>query len=238
MAPPHFTEQALKFLRGLKRNNNREWFEPRKSTYETALKAPMLALLSAINDAMIDFAPDNVQPPHKAMMRIYRDVRFSADKTPYKPRVAAWWSRAGLEKTSGAGFYFSLNTTEITIAAGSYMPEREQLLAIRRHLSESGESAGAHHKELRALLANKKLKTKFEQFEGHRLTRPPKGFDPNDPAMDLLLCRQWGIAARLPAETATTPALFKEIVDRFRIAAPVVALLNQPLVGKPKKPLF
>ena len=235
MAPPHFTEQALKFLRNLKRNNKREWFEPRKATYEKELKAPMLAILAAINDAMIDFAPENVQPPQKAMMRIYRDIRFSADKTPYKPRVAAWWSRAGLEKTSGAGFYFSLNTTELTIAAGSYMPEREQLLAIRRHLSESG---GAQHKQLRTLLAARKLKSKFEQLDGQRLTRPPKGFDPNDPAMDLLLCRQWGIAARLPAETATTPALLKEIVDRFRLAAPIVELLNQPLAGRPKQPLY
>ena len=111
------------------------------------------------------------------------------------------------------------------------MPEREQLLAIRRHLAESG---AGQHKQLRTLLAGKKLKSKLQQFEGHRLTRPPKGFDPSDPAMDLLLCRQWGIAARLPAETATTPALLKEIVDRFRLAAPIVALLNQPLVGKPK----
>ena len=235
MAAPHFNEQALKFLCGLKRNNNREWFGPRKATYEKELKAPMLAILAAINDVMIDFAPDNVQAPHKSMMRIYRDIRFSADKTPYKPRVAAWWSRAGLEKTSGAGFYFSLNTTELTIAAGSYMPEREHLVGIRRQLSEAG---GDHHKELRALLNGKKLKSKFPQFEGHPLTRPPKGFNPNDPAMDLLLCRQWGIAARLPAETATTPALFKEIVDRFRLAAPIVELLNQPLVGRTKQPLF
>ena len=99
MASPHFNEQALKFLRGLKRNNNREWFEPRKAIYEKELKAPMLAVLAAINDAMIDFAPDNVQPPQKAMMRIYRDIRFSHDKRPYKRNAGAWWSRDGLEKT-------------------------------------------------------------------------------------------------------------------------------------------
>ena len=234
-AQPFFTEKAMKFLRDLKRNNRREWFEARREIYEKEVKLPMLALIERVTQGMMDYAPAHIRPAQKSMLRIYRDTRFSSDKTPYKSRVAAWWSRAGLEKTSGAGFYFSLNPTELTIAAGSYMPEREQLLAIRRHLAESG---GSHHKELRALLANKKIKTKFEQLEGHRLTRPPKGFDPNDPAMDLLLCRQWGIAARLPAETATTPALLKEIVDRFRLAAPIVALLNQPLVGKPKKPLF
>lgn len=231
MATPHFSEKSLKFLRGLKRNNDREWFEPRKPIYEAELKAPMLAIIDAINQAMLDFAPDNVHPPRKCMMRIYRDVRFSADKSPYKSRVSAWWARAGLEKTSGGGFYFSLSPTEVTIAAGVYMPEREQLLAIRRYLVD-------HHQELRALLAGKKLRAKLQEFEGLRLTRPPKGFNPDDPAMDLLLCRQWGIAATLPVETAITPTLVKEIVERFRLAAPVVALLNQPLLGKPKKPLF
>ncbi|WP_213805188.1 DUF2461 domain-containing protein [Granulicella sp. dw_53] len=231
MATPHFSDKSLKFLRGLKRNNDREWFEPRKPIYEAELKAPMLSVIDAINQAMLDFAPENVHPPQKCMMRIYRDVRFSADKSPYKSRVSAWWARAGLEKTSGGGFYFSLSTTDVTIAAGVYMPEREQLLAIRRYLVD-------HHQELRALLAGKKLRAKLQEFEGLRLTRPPKGFNPDDPAMDLLLCRQWGIAATLPVETATSPALVKEIVARFRLAAPVVALLNRPLLGKPKQPLF
>jgi uncharacterized protein (TIGR02453 family) len=231
MAKPHFSDQALKFLRGLKRHNDREWFEPRKPTYEAELKAPMLAVIDAVNHAMLDFAPQNVRPAQKCMMRIYRDTRFSSDKTPYKARVAAWWAREGLEKTSGGGFYFHLSPTELTIAAGVYMPAREQLLAIRRHLLD-------HHAELRTLLAGKKLRAKLHEFEGLRLTRPPRGFDPDSPAMDLILCRQWGVSAQLPSETATTPALVREIVDRFRLAAPVVALLNRPLLGRPRQPLF
>ena len=227
----HFSNEGLKFLRGLKRNNDRTWFDARKSVYERELKAPMLAVIAAVNDAMVEFAPENVRVPQKAMMRIYRDIRFSSDKSPYKTQVAAWWAREGLEKTSGGGYYFSVSATEVTIAAGVYMPEREQLLAIRRHLVE-------HHAELRGLLAGKKLKAKLSEFEGLRLTRPPKGFAADDPAMDFLLCRQWGVAAHLPAEEATKPTLVKAIVERFRLAAPVVKLLNAPLLGKPKQPMF
>src|SRR5882757_9584304 len=168
-----FSGEALKFLR--------------------ELKAPMLALIGEINEAMAEFAPMHVRPPQKAIMRIYRDIRFSKDKRPYKIHQSAWWARTGLEKTSGGGFYFDVSGTEVTIAAGVFMPEREQLLAIRRHLVE-------HHAELRARLAGKKMKAMFKEHDGMRLTRPPKGFAPDDPAMDLLVCRQWGVSAHLPVE--------------------------------------
>lgn len=227
----HFSNEALKFLRGLKRNNDREWFAARKQVYERELKEPMLALIAEVNEAMLEFAPENVQSPQKAMMRIYRDIRFSKDKRPYKIHQAAWWARQGLEKTSGGGFYFDVSGTEVTIAAGVFMPEREQLLAIRRYLAE-------HHAELRRLLAGKKLKAKMQEIDGQRLTRPPKGFAADDAAMDLLVCKQWGVASRLPAEWALRPTLVKDVIERFRLAAPVVALLNAPLAAKPRKPLF
>jgi len=234
MAPPspHYTPEALKFLRGLKRNNDREWFNARKSTYEREIKAPTLALAAAVNEALLRFAPENIQPPQKALMRIYRDIRFSSDKRPYKIHQGVWWAREGLEKTSGGGFYFDLAGDHITIAAGTFMPEREQLLAIRRHLLD-------HHQEMRSLLTSKKLRTLFSLIDGHKLTRPPKGFSPDSPALDLLLCRQWGVIARLPATTATGPTLLKEIVKRFEAAAPLVALLNAPLAAKKtRRPLF
>jgi len=229
--PTHFSNEAIKFFRGLKRNNDRDWFNARKAIYEREIKAPMLALVGEINEAMLRFAPDYVRPPQKALFRIYRDTRFSADKSPYKTHQGAWWTRHGLEKTSGGGYYFHIGPTEVTIAAGVYMPEREQTLAIRRFLAD-------HHKEMRKILAGKRLASLMEQFDGQPLTRPPKGFAADDPAIDLIRCRQWGVYADLPADAATRPTLLKEIVERFKAAAPLVDLLNTPLAPRPPKPLF
>ena len=233
--PAHLSETALSFLRGLKKNNDRTWFEARRGIYEHEVKAPMLAIIGEVTEAMLDFAPDHVRPPQKCMMRIYRDIRFSSDKRPYKNHLAAWWSRAGLEKTSGGGFYFDVSTSEVTVAAGVYMPEREQLLAIRRHLSETG---GAQHAELRRLLSAPRLRKLMQPIDALPLTRPPKGFLPDDPALDLILQRQWGVTSSLPLDLATRPSLVDEIVTRFRLAAPIVDLLNTPLVSRPKRPVF
>lgn len=233
-AAPCFSEESLKFLRGLKRNNRREWFEPRKALFERELKAPMLSVVAAITEAMSEFAPEHVRPAQKSMMRIYRDTRFSADKRPYKSNVAAWWSRHGLEKTSGGGYYLHLSADEVVVAAGVYMPEREQLLAIRTFLLN-------HHGELRSLLNDRKLKREFQLDNGQLLTRPPKGFPKEHPAMDMLRCRQWAVIARLPAAAATKPDFLQEVLDRFRLAAPLVDLLNEPLARSleaKRKPLF
>jgi uncharacterized protein (TIGR02453 family) len=229
--PAHYSQPALKFLIGLKKNNDREWFDARKSTYETELKVPTLAIIEEINHAIAPFAPEFIRPPQKIMMRIYRDIRFAADKRPYKTHISAWWSRQGLEKTSGGGFYLDLNPTELKIAAGVYMPEKEQLLAIRRMLLE-------RHAEYRAIIGSKKLTALLQPIDGMKMTRGPKGFPADNPAMDLVLQRQWGVWSTLPSDIALGPALVKEVVKRFRLASPLIALLNEPLVKRPLKPLF
>lgn len=221
--PTHFTPEALKFLRGLARNNNRDWFGERKAIYERELKAPLLALIEEINGEFVDFAPEHIRPAQKCMFRIYRDTRFSPDKTPYKKHISAWFARQGLEKKTGGGFYFHLSGKELVIAAGVYMPEREQLLAIRNHLLEN-------HAEYRRLSANRKLQKLMGDFDGQRLFRPPKGFPKDHPAVDLIACRQWGVSTTLPAEAALQPTLRKEIVSRFRAAAPLIEFLNRPLI--------
>jgi uncharacterized protein (TIGR02453 family) len=234
VAAPAFGEAGLRFLRSLRRNNRREWFDPRKPEFERELKLPMLALIEKVNRAMEEFAPAHIRPPQKCMMRIYRDIRFSSDKRPYKNNVAAWWSREGLEKTSGGGYYMHISPDEVHIAAGVYMPEREQLFAIRQYLL-------IHHEEVRGLLNDRKLKRSMDSFSGLPLTRPPKGFPKEHPAMDLLLCRQWGIGVNLEPETALKKDFASEVIQRFRLATPLVEALNTPLLAqlrKNRRPLF
>jgi uncharacterized protein (TIGR02453 family) len=229
-AAPYFRPEALTFLRNLARHNDRAWFQPRKAQFEAELKEPMLAVIRKITDAMLDFAPSFVRPAEKCLFRIYRDTRFSANKLPYKTHVAAWWSHQGLEKTSGAGYYFHVSAKEVIIAAGAYMPEKDQLAAIRHWLLD-------HHLEFEKLLQNRKVRSTFDEFEGNALTRPPKGFPCEHPGMDLIRCRQWGLAASLPAAEALKPDLAATIIRHFKIAAPVVDALNTPIAAAqaPKK---
>jgi uncharacterized protein (TIGR02453 family) len=220
----YFSEEALRFLRGLKRNNRREWFEARREVYERELKEPMLALIERLTDGMADYAPAHMRPAAKCMFRIHRDTRFSADKSPYKSHLGAWWSRAGLEKTSGGGYYMHVGATEFVIAAGVYMPEKNQLLAIRRRLME-------HHEEWKGLIEDRKLLRAFSVHDPMALARPPKGFPAEHPAMEWIKWRQWGVTAHLPAETAGKAGVAEEIEKRFRLAAPLVDFLNAPLVA-------
>jgi len=223
-ALPYFRPAALTFLRNLARHNDRDWFQPRKPIFEAELKEPMLAIIRKITDAMIDFAPSHVRPAEKSLFRIYRDTRFSNDKRPYKTHVAAWWSHQGLEKTSGAGYYFHVSPKEVIVAAGAYMPEKDQLATIRHWLLD-------HHDEFRKLLKKPAVRKTFTEFEGNALTRPPKGFPCDHPGLDLIQCRQWGLSAALPAEAALKPDIAAVIVRHFRLAAPIVDALNMPIAA-------
>ena len=229
-AVPYFRPEALKFLRNLARHNDREWFQPRKAEFEAELKEPMLAVVRKITDAMLEFAPSHVRPAEKSLFRIYRDTRFSSDKRPYKTHVAAWWSHQGLEKTSGAGYYFHVSAKEVVIAAGAYMPEKEQLAAIRHWLLEN-------HEEFRKLISKPAVRKAFTEFEGAALTRPPKGFPAEHPGMDLIRNKQWGLSATLPAETALDKNFAATAIKYFKLAAPMVDALNTPIAAalKPKK---
>src|SRR5258708_3425419 len=229
-AVPYFRREALTFLRNLAKHNDREWFTPRKAVFEAELKEPMLAMVRKITDAMMDFAPNHVRPAEKSLFRIYRDTRFAADKRPYKTHVAAWWSHQGLEKTSGAGYYFHISAKEVIVAAGAYMPEKDQLAAIRHWLLDN-------HAEFRALLKKPAVRKAFTEFEGNALTRPPKGFPCDHPALDLIQHRQWGLSAALPASAALKPDIAATVIRHFKLAAPVVDALNTPIAAAlaPKK---
>jgi uncharacterized protein (TIGR02453 family) len=243
-APTHLRKEGLAFLRSLVRINKkdpieaREWFNTNKAVYEAELKEPMLTIIRHVTDAMLDFAPEHVRPAEKSLFRIYRDTRFSANKRPYKDHIAAWWTHTGLDKTSGAGYYFHVSGKDVIIAAGAYMPEKDQLAAIRHWLLDN-------HAEFRKLLDKPAVKKAFREFDGNALSRPPKGFPAEldgqpHPALDLIRCRQWGLSATLPADAALKPDFAAEIVRHFKLIAPVVAALNTPIAAslKPRKSVY
>jgi uncharacterized protein (TIGR02453 family) len=220
-----FPPEMVRFFRSLKRNNRREWFQPRKPLFEQHVKAPMLELIGAINTELAKFAPEYVTEPKNAIFRIYRDTRFSADKTPYKTHVAASFSRRGTERLGTGGFYFSVSHEVIEVAAGIYHPDREVTLAVRNHIVET-------HEELSRILADKKSRKLAGELQGDSLSRSPKGFDPAHPAAEFIKRKDWILDVTLDANVATTPQLHGAVVERFRAMAPLLVYLNRPLLKR------
>jgi len=226
---PGFPAEGIRFLRALKKNNRREWFQPRKAIYEAQVKAPMLELVRALTAEMMQFAPAYVHGAEEAVYRVYRDTRFSPDKTPYKTYIAAVFTRRGFERHAGAGLYFAVSPKELEVAGGVYMPSAEHLRAIRLHLLD-------HHTEFRKLVRARPLRQLLGDLKGERLTRAPKGFPAEHPAADLIRAKQWLFWATLDPALATTPRLLGEIVSRFRAMTPAVDFLNAPLLQARRRP--
>ncbi|NWF82758.1 MAG: DUF2461 domain-containing protein [Bryobacteraceae bacterium] len=223
-----FSREALKFFAGLAKNNNREWFEARKQTYIEKIKTPMEELVSAISAKMARFAPEYVTEPKRAIFRIYRDTRFSSNKTPYKTNCGALFFRSDLVKNQAAAFYFEVTHSYVGVAGGLYMPGADVLRAVRAHLAENWE-------ELLRLLNHRALKTSMGELQGERLSRPPKGFPADHPAIDLIRAKQWYFWRELPADLALSPKILDDVTSRFEKMTPIVEFLNRPLVAAKKK---
>ncbi len=217
-----FPEEGLRFLKSLKRNNRREWFQPRREIYEASLKAPMLELVSAINNDLVKIAPDYVTDPKKATFRIYRDTRFSHDKTPYKTQIAAVFGKRGMAGHSGGMLYFQLSPEGVEAAGGVYRPEPDALRRVRLHVSE-------HHAELTRILGGRKLRSVMGDLKGDELSRVPRGFPPDHPAADLIRKKDWILDVTIDVEAAKTAALIQELTSRFRLMLPFVEFFNRAL---------
>jgi uncharacterized protein (TIGR02453 family) len=221
-----FPEAGFDFLRELKENNEREWFQPRKEIYETAVKAPMAAFVEALNGEFARFAPEYITEPKPAMHRIYRDVRFSKEKHPYKTKASASFHLGGAGKEEMAGYFVGVSPFEIEIAGGIYMPEPAQTLAIRNRIAEEWE-------EWAALVGNKSRRRVAGEVVGDSLTRPPKGFAKDHPADFWLRKKQWIYwDTGLDPALAVRPGFVKEIARRFEAMYPVIRFLNGAMAGR------
>ncbi len=222
-----FPAEGMEFLRELRENNDRDWFQPRKEIFVEKVQKPMVELVSAVHKEMLRFAPEYVGEPKKCIFRIYRDTRFSKDKTPYKTHIAAAMWRSSGGKDTGSGYYFSVSPEEIEIGGGIYAPEPSLLLLVRQHVGE-------HPDEFRKTFETPAVKKLFGGLWGESAIRPPKGFDAAHPAIDLIRRKHYVLMKGVDPALATTPKLLPEIVKRFEAITPFLQFLNRPLSGGDK----
>ena len=217
---PGFAPQARQFLRELKANNNRDWFQAHKPDYENFVRGPLLELALEVSMSIADHSPGHDIDPRKAVYRIYRDVRFSKNKDPYKTHAAAVFPPTGLERHAGAGFYFHFSADELLIGGGVYAPTPDILRRIRTQIA-------ANPDELRDILAAGDYRKHYGGLEGQRLKRTPRGFALDHPATDLLVYKQFLSGAKLGAEVIERPTIGTVLDRHFRAIAPLLAYLNR-----------
>ena len=219
---PRFSKATLSFLTRLKRNNRREWFNAHRDGYEQHIREPMIAILDRLAVDMRSIAPELLVGP-KSMYRIYRDVRFSENKQPYKTNVAASFRPRDLPKGEGAGMYFHIALDGVWVGGGMYAPETRHLHAVRERIA-------GDLRKFRSIVEAPAFKKSLDGgLEGERLTRVPRGFPKDHDAADYLRYRQFLAGKEFPARFATSPKFYAGLLDVYRRIAPFIRFLNDSL---------
>jgi len=222
-ASPRFSPATLSFLKRLKRNNRREWFNARRDEYEATVRQPMIAIVDRLAVDMRAIAPELLVSPKHSIYRIYRDTRFSENKTPYKTHVAASFRPRDLAKGVGAGMYFHVSPEGVWVGGGMYAPETPQLHAVREQIA-------ANLRRFRSIVEAPAFKRGLDGgLEGERLQRVPRGFPKDHEAADYLKYRQFLAGREFPARFATGSGFYKGVLGVFRQVAPLIRFLNEPL---------
>ena len=181
----------------------------------------MVAVIEQLAHDFQTFAPELVATP-KCIYRIYRDTRFSDDKTPLKTNIAASFPWRGLPRHQGAGLYIEVAPQWVWVGGGMYAPDTSQLARVREHIA-------ANHKRLRVIVESPGFRKTVGTLEGEKLQRVPRGFTAEHPAADYLRHKQFLAAQEFPAAFAHDPAFYAGLLGVFRQVAPLVRFLNEPL---------
>ena len=225
-----FSRGALTFLRQLKKNNKREWFQANRETYDNEVLNPLKLLVEELDVRFGKFAPEFVGDPKRSIFRIYRDVRFSKDKSPYKTHAASWFKHqnaghgVGSETHGGgAGFYFHLEPGGSLVAGGIWMPPRPTLNQLR-------DSIAAKPAEFAKSMAAPAFKRRFgELSEEAMLTRLPRGFLPGHPAEQWLRYQSFTVHAMLGDDEVLDRRLPDRVQKDYTTMLPFVRWLNKAL---------
>jgi uncharacterized protein (TIGR02453 family) len=182
----------------------------------------MVSLLERLAHDLPRFAPELISDPRVSLYRIYRDTRFSDDKSPLKTHVAAHFPARGFPRGAGSGLYLEVTPTWVWIGGGLYMPPSSDLRLIRAHIAED-------HRRLHRIVSNVAFTRAVGALEGERLSSMPRGYMKTHPAAHYLRFKQFLAGREYEAEFATTPRFYPELLRVFRAVAPLVRFLNTPL---------
>jgi uncharacterized protein (TIGR02453 family) len=213
---PGFSPEAVQFLRDLAAHNDRAWFQPRKGDYERLLKEPMAELCVVLSE---EFARRDLPleaDPVRSPFRIYRDVRFSKDKSPYKTYVSASFPWIG--EGHGVGGYFSLSGDHAYVGGGCWHPDSPRLAGWRRAVADDPEA-------VHAALEEPGFKAAFGGVEGDSLKRVPPGYPADHPDAELLKLKDVTFGRNLSPEEISSSALPAHIADSLAASLPLLRLL-------------
>jgi uncharacterized protein (TIGR02453 family) len=224
-----FRPAAFTFLRGLARNNSKTWFEAHRDQYESEVREPMRTLVDELDAVLGAIAPEFRGDTKRSVFRIHRDVRFSADKSPYKTNAACWLFHrdaghgVGREAHGGAGFYFQIEPARCFSGGGVWMPPKPALDRIRQAI-------GDDHRAFSSILRAPRLKRRFGGLDDEAvLTRVPRGFAPDHPAADLLRHKSFIVGRTIPDRQTNSRTLLSILKTDIEVMLPLVRWLNSTL---------
>jgi uncharacterized protein (TIGR02453 family) len=219
-----FQSSTLKFLKELKKNNNKPWFDAHRKQYEAA-RSDFETFIQAVLDKHSENDPDLKElTAKKCMFRINRDIRFAKDKSPYKTNFGASMDKGG-RKSGLAGYYFHLEPGKSFLGGGIWMPQPDYMRKIRQEIDYCLD-------EFTKILRAKKFKALYKDLyigEDVQLTKVPQGFEKDNPAAEYLKFKSWLVLADIDNSTLTSKDLLNKTVDAFYVMQPFVKFLNRPL---------
>ena len=216
-----FPKEFFVFFRELKANNERVWFEANKQRFKDDVQAPMSEFITAIAPHLAKISKHFVADPRPnggSMFRIYRDVRFSRDKRPYKEHAACQFRHAKGRDVHAPGFYVHLDPDDVFFGGGLWMPEPDALAQIRNRIASRPE-------EWKKVVGNRRFKEAFGGIDGEQLSRPPRGFDPEHPYIADIRRKSFVAGTQSSAKTAQSKALVGEVARSFAALKPLMNFL-------------
>ena len=227
MSTKYFSPALFRFLKELAAHNTRDWFNANKSRYEDDLKAPALQFVVDFSPHLRRISPHfraDPRPSGGSLFRIYRDVRFSRDKSPYKTHAGLHFRHEAGKDAYTPGFYLHLEPRKSFIGMGLWHPDNPTLKKIRDRVANDPAA-------WKKAVGGKKFTEHFT-VQGESLKRPPKGYDPDHPLMEVLKLKDFTCYAPLTQQQITSAGFMEEFAELCEIGSPLVKFICEALDQK------